>query len=580
MNLKITLNQGLALLLQLSLGWGVVTFAHAAPQPKITLTKAVWAAKSQRLTVKGRIRHAPATDVDLFELNGAKLGSVSSSPFSLSIPGDQLTDIPCAVRAQAGAIEAVKPVAGNPNKACKQTPKCRILEPTGPITVNANEAVSFKAQATLAKSAKPQFEWDFGGGSMGIDDSTSAKIDSFQRASGTEATVRFILNDSRYRVRLSAVDGSIKAQESKPYRCEDSVEITVGSPPAETPDLTAVLGAARQSPPKLEKDEQGNPSGHKDDLVVLPYEDLTMQCSEDMRQAPGAMLGSEFHYGSLNAVVYKKDLKSPVLAAYAVKLRDAAGVNPLDPVGPDSINSTSQNWPTGADLRTAGVPMDTAKIRKTDRWDSSLLGPDVGENLDSVISRGNYEIVRTPDQGITLLAAQADAFGMPPSLWRLTRAPACRALRWTGCSIFASSNGPSWRRRASKKAVVRVSAGSSIGCDTCHTVELSCTGSPAGDACGTASSKTTAATNPAAGLRGRTRRRCNHRRLRRDGGLRLHPASHRSRWKRGRADLRPRHPARHHEHRFADGPGHGQRLDSDHRRQQPAVYLHLPYHGA
>ncbi|MDF9390931.1 MULTISPECIES: putative Ig domain-containing protein [Methylococcus] len=390
---------------------------HALAAAKLKITRAAWSDKTGTLVIKGKAKDISGP-IEIYDINGRLLGDAQGPAFTLNLSRDDLPAVPCAVRVKAGGLAATKPVKGAA-KGCSSAPTCQITSPADSVTVNLGDPVTFTATANFSNpQAKPQYEWDFSGGAMGEDDAVNDKVESYKRATGTTATVKFVRGNSRYRVHFSAVDGSIAAMESKQYRCEDTVEIVVGNPPTDVPDMTAMVNAAQQSAPKVAKDKNGNPTGKKGDLVVLPYEDLTMQCSEDMRQAPGAMLGSEFHYGSLNAVVYQKDLKSPQRTD--LKLRYAAASSAADPAASASINSTSQNWPLGSDIRTAGVPMGSATIKKTDRWDSTLLGPDVTENLDYSISRHAYDAPITPDQGIALLSAQVDAFGMPTSIPRPT----------------------------------------------------------------------------------------------------------------------------------------------------------------
>jgi hypothetical protein len=257
----------------------------AAAKPSLTLSKASWSAKTNQLLIQGSLKNTLAgTAVTLYDIDGRSLGTVTPTKpaFSFTLSGTDLPSIPCSIRAQAGALEQVKAVAGNTNKACTTTPTCQITavnnsKVIGPITVSANTDVSFTALAKFSnKKAQPKYEWDFAGGAMGINDSSNAAVDSYKRATGTNATVKFIRDNSHYRVHFSAVDGSVAAMESRQYRCEDTIDVTVGSPPAvgtgasNIPDMSAMVSAAQQSVPKLQKDANGNPRGNRGDLVVLP----------------------------------------------------------------------------------------------------------------------------------------------------------------------------------------------------------------------------------------------------------------------------------------------------------------------
>ena len=403
------------LLLLIGIGFSLAAGEAVAAKPKLTLNKVSWSAKSHQLVVKGKLKNSPAgTAVDVFDLDGRRLGTANASPFNLNIDTHSLVFVPCNVRVQAGNLEVIKAVAGNTNKACKLAPKCQITAPASAVSVKVNEPVTFTGKAIFKKqkgkpTPQPNYEWDFSGGSMGEDDAKNAAVDSHKRATGTSATVKFIRDNSRYLVHFSAVDGSVQAMESRQYRCEDSVEVTVGNPPTDVPDMTAMVKAAQDGAPKLGSELDGK----KGDLVVLPYEDLTLQCTEDARTAPGSYLPGEFRYGSLNAVVYQKDLKPPQRTD--LTLRYSAASNPNDPAGAGSINSTSQNWPLNADIRAAGSPWMEARIDKTDRWDSSLMGSDRW-NIDQIITALRFDIPITPDQGITILDDPNNAFSFPSSL--------------------------------------------------------------------------------------------------------------------------------------------------------------------
>ncbi|NJD05628.1 MAG: cytochrome C [Methylococcaceae bacterium] len=335
---------------------------HAAGKPKLSLGKV--RLQDGQLTIHGRLKNAPAgSSVDLLDVNGKILGTAPAPTFSVTLAAADLASIPCTIRAQWGALEAQKPVAGAP-KNCGKTPSCKILEPRGEVQIALNQAVSFKGQAKLRdRQAKPlKLEWDFAGGVLGEEDS-GVEPAVYRRSTGSKATVKFIRDNSRYRVRFAAIDGQRRY-------CEDSIEVVVGNPASDQADFPAKV--TEQEPAGL--GEQLDSAQGK--LVVLPYEDWTFQNASDMKLIPGGYSGFNPVVNSLRAVVYAKDKKPPVVGDNAVNTGDAAvglrysaGSNPSDPAGRGSINSTSQNWPLAQNGK-AGVTLKDALIQKTDRWET------------------------------------------------------------------------------------------------------------------------------------------------------------------------------------------------------------------
>lgn len=129
---------------------------------KLKISKALWSAKNQQLEIKGALKGvADFTPVELLDINGKRLGTVTDKTFSFIISSKQLTMVPCAIRAQAGGLEVVKPVAGAP-KDCAKAPSCKILNPINP-QLTANTLVDFLASAKLRdKKAGPlKYEWEF-----------------------------------------------------------------------------------------------------------------------------------------------------------------------------------------------------------------------------------------------------------------------------------------------------------------------------------------------------------------------------------------------------------------------------------
>ena len=156
------------LLVSLFLSIGV---AHAAPKPKLVLTKASWSAKNHELVIKGAIKQgSPTSPIAIFDLNGRRLAEASASPFSLTLDGQTLPGIPCSVRVESGNLESLKKVIGAP-KSCLKAPTCQIVSPTSTSRLKANERINFQAKAALKDkhAGTLKTEWDFAGGVMQTD---------------------------------------------------------------------------------------------------------------------------------------------------------------------------------------------------------------------------------------------------------------------------------------------------------------------------------------------------------------------------------------------------------------------------
>ncbi|MDD5227218.1 MAG: cytochrome C [Methylococcales bacterium] len=232
-----------------------------------------------------------------------------------------------------------------------KAPTCKILTPKTGVVFTANKDVSFSAQASLKDPiANPlKYEWDFSGGVMGelIPDSNPAV---YKRPDGLKTTVQFVRDNARYTVHFSAMDAQKR-------RCESIIEVVVGTPPTGLPDVSAMVKDSQKNAPKTGSELAGT----KNDIVVLPFEEWTYQNSSDMRLLSNGWSSASPLVNNLKSYAFKKDRLPVFLDDTAVELRYSAASNPVDPVGKDSINTTSQNYPLTANLIDA-------KIQKTDMW--------------------------------------------------------------------------------------------------------------------------------------------------------------------------------------------------------------------
>ncbi|NJD08073.1 MAG: cytochrome C, partial [Methylococcaceae bacterium] len=296
------------------------------------------------LTLKGTLKKTTASAVDLYDSSGRLLGQASVDGhrrFRLSMADVDRPELLCSVRAKTGDASATVVPKGRPG-ACSKTPACRIVSPVGSLHVSVNTGVRFQAKAKLKdKNAGPlKLEWDFGGGSMG----ESAKWPNqaaFRKPTETETTVQFVRDNTRYRARFTAWD-------KKNRYCEDSVEVIVGTPPdtaSEFQDTAGAVKAMAQTALQATPKAADNLAGNAGDKVVLPFEKRSLQCGHDTGLLPHAPLAYPYTASTINAYVYEKALQPVPLTSDKVELRYAAASNAADPAGPNSINSTSRNWP-------------------------------------------------------------------------------------------------------------------------------------------------------------------------------------------------------------------------------------------
>ena len=320
------------MLLLLSLGSLV---AQAAVSP-LSIKSAVYNKKTNKLVVKTKLNGAVSGNLLLLHGEGGVLADqVASKTQVFTIPKAQLGQVPCNVEARVGNLSVSKAVVGA-SADCGKTPICKITAPIAGTAVQAGSKVSFNAQVKLKdKKANPlKYEWDFAGGAMG-------------HPTGLSAEATFIRNNSNYRVRFSATD-------AKGRRCESAVNVVVGSPPSSLPEKVAEQ-AAPQRGEEL--------AGTLDDIAVLPFQEWSMQHEGDMRSVQNGYMTFVPLVNNIRAYAYKKALKPIPLDDNQIEMRYSAASNPLDPVGPDSINSTSRNWPLTA------MSLTSAEVQKTDIWD-------------------------------------------------------------------------------------------------------------------------------------------------------------------------------------------------------------------
>ncbi len=349
--------------------------AHAVP--KLSISSAALNKKGV-LTVKGSFATATGEtmpqDAQLQLLHGeggvlaskalaANTKKNNKQSFSFAIPSEQLNDKPCAVDVSIDGASISKKVSGAP-KDCGLTPICKITVPKLPkgldaVVIENGKPASFKGSAQLKdkKAAPLKYEWDFSGGAIGqAMENGNGHFYHDGHPNSQEANVTFIRDNSYYRARFSATD-------AKGHRCEAGLMLKVGEPIAALDSVKAMADASVNAAPL-----RGNElDGKADDVVVLPFEEWSMNNDGDMKSVRNGYMAWIPLVTSMNAYAYKKGFQPKSLGITELDMRYSAASNPGDPVGKRSINSTSRNYPV-----TSVNDLLTADIQKTDIWNVAL----------------------------------------------------------------------------------------------------------------------------------------------------------------------------------------------------------------
>ena len=335
---------------------------------KITLKikKAEYKREKQRLKVKIKVKGRKRYQACLYDaVTGRRLlcreGDDDSLKFRLQpVAG---AEVPCRVEVRVDdrsdrrkvehAPENCSGGAAPPPPSANLAPDCAIVAPAAdPVSVDVGQAVDFAGSASDPEGDPLSFEWDFSGGA----DARPTVIDPppvvFDR-------------EGRFQVHFYVT-------EDHGNRCDATHTVIVGNPPA----------AGDMVPQQPAPGQAGSGDGNH---VVLPFNDLGMHCA-DLRSYPFSVLPP---FNTVNAHALRRGREPQLLDDSAVALRYSAASNPNDPVGPDSINSTSRNYPVGSSA-------DTAQIAKSDFWDP--IGPNGETNAELLF--GLPSGLLQPDEGL------------------------------------------------------------------------------------------------------------------------------------------------------------------------------------
>ncbi len=321
----------------------------------VTISQATFDGGDNKLLVRGTYAGAASnptvrviddlTDVQLAQQGGG--GGNGEFEFEITNIGD----IPCRVRVEVGLLCSTRTVVGAPAFCDDMTgggnmpPTCAILSPMMDVSIETGDTVVFAGEAADPEGGALTYEWDFGGGA----DARPTVVNP--------GPIVFDWNRGSFLVTLIVTDDA-------GARCESYIVVNVGLPPEGLPPMVA------------EQPAPGAAGSGGSDYVVLPFNDLGMHCA-DLASDPLSILPP---FNTLNAHLILRGStggnRPTIVDDAANRLRYSAASNPNVPVGPGSINSTSQNFPLGAKLRDA-------QIRKTDFWDAySDQGPCSPGDLD------------------------------------------------------------------------------------------------------------------------------------------------------------------------------------------------------
>ena len=379
--------------------------AHAAAA--ITAT-AKLDAKTGKVVVTGKT--APSIDagarISVYDaVNHITLYTVNTTTtkaFTMNLLAT--TTVPCLVRVEAtnpkdnAQTEILVPVTGAP-ASCKTSaavPACAILSPTTDTEIVAGSSLNFVATPKL----KGDYLWSFNDGT----------------ADEKLANTNHLFKDvGKYRVTLTVTNST--------NQCLDETMVSVIPPSGTNPNGKVPESIAPSIGEALPKADGSNDKGA---YVVLPFEEMGMQGGSQNNLPYNVMIP----YNSLNAqVIQKLEHKPPLLDNSKLNVVYSAASNAKDPLGKDSINSTSQNL--FADKQVGGnydvtSPVDPvtlkptknifidghdyaqAKIRKTEQWDrmhqrynKSIGAPETGTtDADNQSTFTPARPLALPDQGI------------------------------------------------------------------------------------------------------------------------------------------------------------------------------------
>jgi hypothetical protein len=312
----------------------------------IDIDSASWSNRRDRLEVRGDRVPDRSTVTITYPGDGAVLGTTQADgdgDWTFRITGPD--PVPCRVRAvESDGDTDERNVRNAPNDCSNDgggggvpnnnPPVCTINSPTAATTsIDVGGTVNFTATVADEDLASLTFLWNFGGGATNSTEEDAGPV-TFNTA-GT-FTVTFTATDN--------ANQTCALQQRT---------IQVGDVVAELPGPVNQVSNAGL----LGRDQPG--------LVVLGANDLGMHCA-DQDDSIFSVLPP---FNVLHAQVIQRGSTGSnaprILSNNDVSVVYSAASNPSDPVGTNSINSTSANFPLGG----AGVPL----VYKGNFWDVNPL---------------------------------------------------------------------------------------------------------------------------------------------------------------------------------------------------------------
>ena len=341
----------------------------------LKIKKAEYDREKHRLTVKIKVKGLKRYTARLFDDSTQQLLKKRSSKddsLKFKISGIRGAEVPCKVKVQVKSLSATRKVKHAPSNCgggivtpppppppttTNQPPTCSITEPAAtPVSIQLGDSVIFQGTANDPENGPLSYEWEFNGGADIRPTVPNPGAVVFDVKSGTFLVHFFVTDD-------------------KGVRCDSTVTIIVGTPGGN--NNTAV-------PQQPAHGAAGAGDGQH---TVLPFNDLGMHCA-DLGSYPLSILPP---FNVVNAHAIQKGTtganRPRILNDSNIELRYSAASNPNDPVGADSINSTSQNFPVG-------VSAGQAQIRKSDFWDDFQSS---GKTIAALLFPGLNPV---PDEGL------------------------------------------------------------------------------------------------------------------------------------------------------------------------------------
>lgn len=358
---------GIPLLSLTLLQMSVMTEMAFAATSKISAT-AAFSNKTKQLVIKGKATGiAPGGYVSFYD-GGSNQLIYSVKPNAKGLYTANLSDFnaaataPCNIIAQAGNTKVTAKVAG----AAKTCAKAALLCSANANNLNIQEGGNVTLNATAKGKGALIGAWDIGDG---LPHPELSNLKPNKKGVFTAQTISYSL-PGRYPLNFLVKD-------SNDNQCSQSLVVSVA------PILPAGL------PDKVpEQDKPLKASGMSGEYVVMPFNEKSEVGVSQLGLPYSAYIATQ----GINAQVFLKDPKKPIPQALGdIEVFYSAASNPTDPVGADSINSTSQNlFDDGSKGANFDLTVATVNDGKTPKNQTSLLTDKRVEDEKTVIKKSGF----------------------------------------------------------------------------------------------------------------------------------------------------------------------------------------------